>query len=90
MERKEEQTNNSIRAINNTQTEWYNYKRRYQLESKTTHKSSGINIEQITILEGLKQHTLVRKGQQTNYSIRELNYTLTEWVNYKRRIQLES
>ena len=32
-EREEEQTNNSIRKINNTIMEWDNYKRRYQLES---------------------------------------------------------
>ena len=33
LEREEQQTNNSIREINNTLTEWDYYKRRSQLES---------------------------------------------------------
>ena len=32
LEREERQTNDSIREINNTPTEWDNYKRRSQLE----------------------------------------------------------
>ena len=42
---------------------------------------SGIDIERTTLLERLKQHTLEWEGQQMNTSIRELNYTLMEWVN---------
>ena len=49
-----------------------------------------MDIERTTLLERLKQHTLEWEGQQTNTYIRELNYMLTEWVNYKRRNQLES
>ena len=71
--------NNSIREFIYTLTEWVNYERRSHLESQTTHKRSGIDIERTTLLERLKQHTLEWEGQETNNSISELKYTLTEW-----------
>ena len=70
--------------------QWDNFQKGKSVRDLTTHKRSGINIQRTTLLGRLKQHTLEKEGQQTNNSIRELNYTLTEWVNNKRISQLES
>ena len=55
-----------------------------------TLKRSGINIERPSLSERFKQHTLEKEEQQTNNSIRERKDTPMEWVNYKRRSQVES